>query len=295
MPPSHPPSHPRQDPQQDPGAASARSIPAHVAAACDALDARSGGAWRWLRLAVIMLSVAAFYALCAWLARVDLVRLVEGLPKLAFWIGQAWPPAISELPVILLRTGETIAIAALGTTIAVLLALPTAVFASRNITPLRWAYHPVRWLLNALRGIDAFVFALILVAAVGLGPFAGMLGVALHTWGSAAKLFADHVESASLETVDAMRSTGATRSTALVYALVPQLSPVTASTALYLFEFNVRASMVLGVVGAGGIGQELKNSMDLLDFARLATILAVMLLVVTVIDQASGMLRARLK
>jgi phosphonate transport system permease protein len=266
-----------------------------VAVACDALEADSRGRWRWLKLTLLAAGIIGFYALCAWLARVDLVRLVEGLPKLLFWIGQAWPPAIGELPVILLRTAETIAIAALGTTVAVLLALPTAVFASRNITPLRWAYHPVRGFLNALRGIDAFVFALILVAAVGLGPFAGMLGVALHTWGSAAKLFADQVESASLDTVDAMRTTGATRSTALVYALVPQLAPVTASTALYLFEFNVRASMVLGVVGAGGIGQELKNSMDLLDFARLATILAVMLLVVTVIDQASGALRARLK
>ena len=273
----------------------ARSVPPHVAAACDALHARAHGRWRWLKVTLVATGIIGFYALCAWLARVDLVRLIEGLPKLVFWIRQAWPPAVGELPVILLRTAETIAIAALGTTIAVLLALPTAVFASRNITPLRWAYHPVRGFLNSLRGIDAFVFALILVAAVGLGPFAGMLGVALHTWGSAAKLFADHVESASLDTVDAMRTTGATRSTALVYALVPQLAPVSASTALYLFEFNVRASMVLGVVGAGGIGQELKNSMDLLDFARLATILAVMLLVVTVIDQASGALRARLK
>ncbi|MCE2947811.1 MAG: phosphonate ABC transporter, permease protein PhnE [Betaproteobacteria bacterium] len=266
-----------------------------MAAACDALEAGGRGRWHWLKIGLVAAAVIGFYAACAWLARVDLPRLVEGLPKLAFWIGQAWPPAIGELPVILLRTAETIAIAVLGTTLAVLLALPTAVFASRNITPLRWAYHPVRWFLNSLRGIDAFVFALILVAAVGLGPFAGMLGVALHTWGSAAKLFADQVESASLDTVDAMRTTGATRSTALAYALVPQLAPVTASTALYLFEFNVRASMVLGVVGAGGIGQELKNSMDLLDFARLATILAVMLLVVTVIDQASGALRARLK
>ncbi|MFN7427296.1 MAG: phosphonate ABC transporter, permease protein PhnE [bacterium] len=282
-------------PSRPPTPQPARPISPDVAAACDALEARSRGGWRWLKLTLLAAGIIGFYALCAWLARVDLLRLFEGLPKLAFWISQAWPPAIGELPVILLRTAETIAIAALGTTIAVLLALPTAVFASRNITPLRWAYHPVRWLLNALRGIDSFVFALILVAAVGLGPFAGMLGVALHTWGSAAKLFADHVESASLDTVEAMRTTGATRSTALVYALVPQLAPVTASTALYLFEFNVRASMVLGVVGAGGIGQELKNSMDLLDFARLATILAVMLLVVTVIDQASGALRARLK
>jgi len=267
-----------------------------IAAACDALDAQAGGGrWRALRMLLWIVGLGAFYGLAAWLTRVDPARLLEGLPKLAFWIGQAWPPATDELPVILLRTAETVAIAALGTTLAVLLALPTLVFASRNITPLPWAYLPVRWGLNTLRGIDSFVFALILVAAVGLGPFAGMLGVALHTWGSATKLFADHVESASLETVEAMRTTGAGRFTAIVYALVPQLAPVTASTALYLFEFNVRASIVLGVVGAGGIGQELKNSMDLLDFPRLATIILVMLVVVTVIDQASGALRARLK
>lgn len=267
-----------------------------TAAACDALEAQSrGDRWRPLRITLLTVGLVAFYALAAWLTRVDLRQLIEGVPRLAFWITQAWPLALGELPVILLRTGETIAIAALGTTIAVLLALPTLVFASRNVTPLPWAYLPVRWLLNALRGIDSFVFALILVAAVGLGPFAGMLGVALHTWGSATKLFADHVESASLDTVDAMRTTGAGRFTALVYALVPQLAPVTASTALYLFEFNVRASMVLGVVGAGGIGQELKNSMDLLDFPRLATIIIVMLIVVTLIDQISGALRARLK
>jgi len=267
-----------------------------IVAACDALEAQSrGDRWRPLRIALLTIGLIAFYAVAAWLTQVDFRQLIEGVPRLAFWVSQAWPLALGELPVIMLRTGETIAIAALGTTIAVMLALPTLVFASRNITPLPWAYLPVRWLLNALRGIDSFVFALILVAAVGLGPFAGMLGVALHTWGSATKLFADHVETASLDTVDAMRTTGAGRFTALVYALVPQLSPVTASTALYLFEFNVRASMVLGVVGAGGIGQELKNSMDLLDFPRLATILIVMLVVVTVIDQISGALRARLK
>ncbi|MBC7780556.1 MAG: phosphonate ABC transporter, permease protein PhnE [Proteobacteria bacterium] len=267
-----------------------------MVAAFDAIvDARGGDPWRPARRALVFAFLLGFYAVAVWLTRVDLGRLFEGLPKLAFWLGQAWPPAIAELPVILLRTAETVAIAALGTTIAVLLAIPTVLLASRNITPLPWAYLPTRWLLNALRGIDSFVFALILVAAVGLGPFAGMLGVALHTWGSAAKLFADHVESASLATVDAMRTTGAGRLTAIVYALVPQLAPVSASTALYLFEFNVRASMVLGVVGAGGIGQELKNSMDLLDFARLATIIAVMLVVVTVIDQVSGALRARLK
>ena len=148
--------------------------------------------------------------------------------------------------------------------------------------------------MNALRGIDSFVFALLFVAAVGLGPFAGVLGIALHTWGSAAKFFADHIENVNLGPLEAVRTTGAGRFTAIAYALVPDVLPVMLSTTLFWWEFNVRASTVLGVVGAGGIGQELKNSMDLLDFPRLFTIIAVILVVVTALDQLSGWLRKRL-
>jgi phosphonate transport system permease protein len=184
--------------------------------------------------------------------------------------------------------------AAIGTTLATLLAVPMAIFASRNITPLPSLYYPARLFLNALRGIDSFVFALLFVAAVGLGPFAGVLGIALHTWGSAAKFFADHMENTNLGPFEAVRTTGAGRFTSITYALVPDVLPVLLSTTLFWWEFNVRASTVLGVVGAGGIGQELKNSMDLLDFARLFTIIAVILIVVTALDQLSGWLRKRL-
>lgn len=231
----------------------------------------------------------------AWhLAQVDLARLATGLPKLGHWLAQAWPPTLAELPVFLLRTGETVAIAFLGTLIAVLAAIPAAFLAARGISPLPRARMPLRWGLNALRGIDSFVFALIFVAAVGLGPFAGLLGVALHTWGSAAKLFSEQIETMPLETTEALEAGGAGRVVAFRYALLPELLPSWASQALYLFEFNVRASTVLGVVGAGGIGQELKSSMDLLDFARLATIIAVILVAVTAIDSASGWIRKRL-
>ena len=184
--------------------------------------------------------------------------------------------------------------AAIGTTLATLLAIPMAILASRNITPWPALYYPARWFLNALRGIDSFVFALLFVAAVGLGPFAGVLGIALHTWGSAAKFFADHVENANLSPFEAVRTTGAGRLTTIAYALLPDVLPVLLSTTLFWWEFNVRASTVLGVVGAGGIGQELKNSMDLLDFSRLFTIIAVILIVVTLLDQLSGWLRKRL-
>jgi phosphonate transport system permease protein len=264
-------------------------------AALEELEARHRRLdWPRARLWLLVLVVGAFYVGSWKLAGVDLAKLASGLPKLGYWISQAWPPNTSELPLFLLRTGETVAMAAIGTTLAVLLAAPMAVLGSRNITPFPRLYYPVRWFLNALRGIDSFVFALLFVAAVGLGPFAGVLGIALHTWGSATKLFADHIENANLAPFEAVRATGAGRSTAIAYALVPDVFPVLASTSLFWFEFNVRASTVLGVVGAGGIGQELKNSMDLLDFPRLFTIIAVILIVVTALDQLSNWLRRRL-
>ena len=238
--------------------------------------------------------IVAFYAASWWLAQVDLARLAAGLPKVLGWLLRAWPPDVVELPVFLLRMAETVAIAAIGTTVATLLAVPMAVLASRNITPLPALYHPARWLLNALRGVDSFVFALLFVAAVGLGPFAGVLGIGLHTWGSMAKLYADQIENTPLGPLEAVQTTGAGRSTALLYALLPDVLPGLISTTLFWWEFNVRASTVLGVVGAGGIGQELKNSMDLLDFPRLFTIIGLIVLVVTALDALSGWLRRRL-
>ena len=268
---------------------------ASVANATLALEARLQSDTRGrFKLAALVAAVLAFYAVSWWLAQVDPVKLVTGLPRLGHWLAQAWPPKLDELPLFLLRTAETVAMAAIGTTAATVLAVPMAVLASRNITPFPRLYYPARWFLNALRGIDSFVFALLFVAAVGLGPFAGVLGIALHTWGSAAKLFADQIENAQMGPLDAVRTTGAGRSTALVYGLLPDVFPVLASTTLFWWEFNVRASTVLGVVGAGGIGQELKNSMDLLDFSRLFTIIAVILIVVTALDQLSSWLRKRL-
>lgn len=263
-------------------------------AALAAIEARRGRGSRRLKIGASVLLAMGFYAVSWRLAQIDPARLVSGLPRLAHWLAEAWPPQVDDLPLILQRTAETIAMAALGTSFATLLAVPAAVLASRNITPAPFLYVPIRWFLNMLRGIDSFVFALLFVAAVGLGPFAGMLGIALHTWGSAAKLMADQIETFRLDPLWAVETTGAGRVTAIVYALVPDMAPVVLSTMLFWLEFNVRASTVLGVVGAGGIGQELKNSMDLLDFPRLFTIIAVILAVVTVLDHVSSRLRAKL-
>ena len=173
--------------------------------------------------------------------------------------------------------------------------MPFCVLAARNVTPSMAVYYPVRWLLNALRGIDSFVFALLFVAAVGLGPFAGVLGVALHTWGSTAKLWAEAIENVPPGPIEAAAATGASQVKVLSFALLPDVAPSMLSIGLFWWEFNVRASTVLGVVGAGGIGQELKNSMDLLDFPRLLTIILIILGMVTVIDHGSQWLRRRLE
>ena len=245
------------------------------------------------RLGVALLFIG-FYSACLRLARVDPPRLLAGLPKMARWAAKAWPPETAGLDLLLLRAAETVAMAAVGTSIATVLALLVCVFAARNLTPSPLLYYPARWLLNVLRGVDSFVFAILFVAAVGLGPFAGVLGIGLHTWGSMAKLYAEAIETIEQGPLDAAMLTGANRLKVVAYALLPDILPGLASTTLFWWEFNVRASTVLGVVGAGGIGQELKNSMDLLDFPRLFTILLLILAMVTAIDRASAWLRARL-
>jgi phosphonate transport system permease protein len=248
-----------------------------------------------LRLILALVLLAVFYSASWHLAQVDLGKLATGLPKMASWAGKAWPPALDELPVLLQRTGETIAMAAIGTTVAALLALPVCILAARNVTPSLALYYPIRWFLNALRGVDSFVFALLFVAAVGLGPFAGVLGIALHTWGSTAKLWAEAIENIPPGPLEAAAATGASRLKVIAFALFPDVAPAMVSVGLFWWEFNVRASTVLGVVGAGGIGQELKNSMDLLLFPRLLTIIALILVTVTVIDHTSEWLRRKLE
>jgi phosphonate transport system permease protein len=174
------------------------------------------------------------------------------------------------------------------------MAIPLCLMAARTLTPLPLLHLPARWFLNILRGVDSFVFALLFVAAVGLGPFAGVLGVGLHAAGSIAKLWAESIETVEQGPIEAAIMTGAGRLKVVVYALLPEVMPSLASIALYIWEFNVRASTVLGIVGAGGIGQELKSSIDLLDFPRVFAILLIILAMVTAIDQVSASARRRL-
>ncbi len=234
------------------------------------------------------------FALCVRLAEVDPRALAEGLPRMAGWARRAWPPSLDGIDLLLVRAAETVAIAVVGTALAAVAALVACVPAARTLTPARVLRVPVRWVLNTCRGVDSFVFALLFVAAVGLGPFAGTLGIAFHTFGSMGKLFAETIEGMPPGPLEAAELTGAGRLKVVRWALLPDLAPGLVSVGLYMLEFNIRASIVLGVVGAGGIGQQLKNAIDLLNFPRLFTILVIMVVMVSAVDQLSTRIRARL-
>lgn len=249
---------------------------------------------RGLRFALVLLALAAFYAVCIAYADVDLRRLWTGLPRLGAWAMRAWPPNFDDFSTLMVRALETVAMASLGTTVGALIAVPLCLLAARNVALSSVLHLPARWLLNLLRGIDSFVFALLFVAAVGLGPFAGVLGIALHSAGSIAKLWSETLESVEPGPVEAATMSGAGRLKIIVHALLPDVLPGLASTTLYIWEFNLRASTVLGIVGAGGIGQELKSAIDLLDFPRVFAILLIVVAMVTIVDQVSAVVRRRL-
>lgn len=245
------------------------------------------------RLLLAMLGVAGF-VVCLRLAEVNPAALARGFPRLIEWAAKGWPPYLEDLDVFVLRAFETVAIATVGTVAATVIAFPLAIFIARNVTPSPLVALPVRWAVNAFRGIDTGVFALLFVTAVGLGPFAGVLGMIVHSVGVIAKLDAEAIETIPNAPLEAAAMSGANRTKVVTYALLPSALPSLASVSLYVWEANVRTSTILGIVGAGGIGMEIKAAIDLLDFQKLLTLSVIVLIMVTVIDQLSAWLRRRL-
>lgn len=245
------------------------------------------------RLVVAGVLLALFVA-CIRLAEIDVAALVKGLPRLAQWAGKSWPPYLADLDVYWLRAAETVAIATVATAVATVIAFPLAIFIARNVSPSVVFATPVRLLVNCFRGVDTVVFALLFVAAVGLGPFAGVLGMLVHSIGVIAKLNSEAIETIPLAPLEAAAMTGANKTKIISYALLPSVLPNLSSVSLYVWEANVRTSTILGIVGAGGIGIEIKAAIDLLDFPKLLTVTVIMLVMVTVIDQFSAWMRRQL-
>ena len=187
----------------------------------------------------------------------------------------------------------TVQIALWGTALAAVLGAPFAILSSSNIAPW-WVVQPVRRLMDACRAINEIVFALLFVVAVGLGPFAGVMAIFVHNTGVFSKLYSEAVEAIDPRPVEGIRATGARRIPEIVFGVIPQVVPLWSSFILYRLETNVRSATTLGIVGAGGIGQTLYESIRAFHYADAAAQMIVVVVSVVVIDMASARLRKAL-
>src|SRR5258705_2961559 len=220
-------------------------------------------------------------------------RLHRGMPWIADFLRRMMPPDLRVLPAALLGASKTVEIALLGTAVAAVLALPLGFLSARNVAP-GAVFYPARVVLNFFRSVDTLVYALVFVAAVGLGPFPGVLAVVAYTTTSLAKLYSEAVERIDPGPVDAVTATGATRLQILRFGVIPQVLPLFLSYVLYRLETNIRAATILGFVGAGGIGFYLQTYLRMIDYPAASTVLLVTVAMVMVVDAISSRLRDRL-
>ena len=247
---------------------------------------------RWSRVAG-WTALGAVFVWSAVATEVSLGRMVEGLPYMWDFVRRMVPPDLSVLGNAVRGAIETAQIAIVGTAVAAVLALPVGFAAARNAAP-RWLFYSSRLLLNTFRAVDTLVYALFFVAAVGLGPFPGVLAVIVYTATVLAKLYSEAIEAIEPGPLEAVRATGATRLQVLRWGVLPQLAPQFLSFTLYRFETNIRAAAILGFVGAGGIGFYVQTYLRLLNYPAAASVLLVLVALVMVVDFASSRLRARL-
>ena len=188
----------------------------------------------------------------------------------------------------------TLRIATLGTLFAGILALPLGFFCAKNLAAPKWLAIPAKFILGSCRAIHTLVFGLFLVGIVGLGPTAGILAIAIHSMGSFGKLYAESIESLDMAAVDAVRAVGARPLQVFFLGVWPTVLPQLVSTHFYVWEFNIRDSTVLGLVGAGGLGLLVSEAISLFQWSRMATILLVIIAMVMAFDSISRAVRSRL-
>lgn len=214
----------------------------------------------------------------------------ERINRIANYIPQYFPPDFTDWKYYLVDTLITIAMGIWGTLLAAIAAIPLSILASNNVSPV-WIVQPTRRILDAMRAIDELVFALIFIVAVGLGPFAGVLALFLHTAGTLGKLFSEAVEAIEPAPVEGIRATGASKLQEVIYGIIPQVIPLWTSFTLYRFEANVRSASVLGIIGAGGIGFSLYQSFGSFEYQKVCAILIILILATSLIDFVSAKVR----
>jgi phosphonate transport system permease protein len=219
--------------------------------------------------------------------------LVTGARGMADIISRSMPPAFDQFVPNLWPVLETVDLAIFGTVFGVLLAFPLAILAAANVTPARPLYFGARALIGITRAVPDLVWALLFVTAVGLGPFPGALALAVHSVGMLGRLFAEVIEDMDMGPVEALTMTGAGRLQVFSQAVVPGVLPSLLGISLFRFDENLRSSLVLGFVGAGGIGFQLLTAMNLFQYQTVALLLIITFVLVACAERISAYLRSR--
>jgi phosphonate transport system permease protein len=240
----------------------------------------------------IPMALAALTAFAIWWLAIPFDQILTGLSSLAKFVALMFPPSTGGHLALLVRAmEETLAIAFLGTLIATVMAFPISFLAASNTTLHPVVRFTVRRGLDTIRSIDALIWALVFVGVVGLGPFAGILAIAVSDTGALGKLFSEAIESTDARGRESVLASGGTQFLAVRFGLMPQVLPIIAGQILYYFESNVRAATIIGIVGAGGIGLQLSEQIRTYDFDQVCFAIIMILVTVAAIDWISGKLR----
>jgi phosphonate transport system permease protein len=237
----------------------------------------------------------AAIALLAWAwqgAEIRPLDLIRDAGNMATYARDFFPPDFHDWRIYLKEMVVTLHIAIWGTVLAVVAAVPLGLMGASNVAPI-WLYQPVRRVMDACRATNEMVFAMLFIVAVGLGPFAGVLALFVHTTGTLGKLFSEAVEAIDPRPVEGIRATGAHKLAELAYGVIPQVMPLWLSYSLYRFESNVRSASVVGMVGAGGIGVILFEVIRGFQYAQTCAVLLMLIVTVSLIDVFSAWLRKR--
>ena len=225
---------------------------------------------------------------------VDVSRLSSSGARIAAFFGRMFPPDLSVFPTVLKASIETFHIALLGTVASIILSVVLGALAAETVTP-PVIHLPIKWCLAAIRAIPLILVAMLMVSAVGLGPLPGVLAIAFHSTGMLAKFFAEAIESVAPGPLEALDSSGATWSQKMRFGAWPQIAPDLVRDTLFRFELNIRESLVLGLVGAGGIGFYIQTYVRAFQYDKAATLTIVVVVFVVLIEFVNHFIRASLR
>ena len=234
-----------------------------------------------------------FFLVLAWAwqgAEMRPLDLIKDSGNMSKYAADFFPPNFKDWKLYVSEMLVTVQIAIWGTLLAIVAAIPLGLLCASNVVS-PWVYQPVRRLMDAFRAINEMVFAMLFIVAVGLGPFAGVLALFVHTTGTLAKLFSEAVEAVDPRPIEGIRATGAHPMAEIVYGILPQVMPLWVSYSLYRFESNVRSASVVGMVGAGGIGVILYEVIRGFQYSQTCAVLIILIATVTIIDLISSYLR----